>query len=326
LKRLFLSDTQLTTEGAIALAEFLPESKTLLHFDLTENPLVETAGIMALAVGLKANTLLRCLDLSIPPNNPELAELSQSILQSCVRNTELAAARASAPEAVWAPIKKSALVRQVKQADDLRAEREREIEASSPEGIARERVYTLAPERLFDVGVQIVRELEGSYSGVTGSEPFVVQIETARALRERLVETIDSTVDPDGLARMLELNDALTVLIDKKDSYQPPPRIKLPSEVVATPSPPRPRRHMRIPSVEISSPNFSLGDSDGESDAEELQVQDVVEETSRRMVEEEGEIFRKGVKLGVVKDESESGEQLRQEVSYSEAPYTVSCR
>lgn len=31
MKRLFLADTQLQSEGAIALAEFLPEAKTLLH-------------------------------------------------------------------------------------------------------------------------------------------------------------------------------------------------------------------------------------------------------------------------------------------------------
>jgi protein phosphatase 1 regulatory subunit 37 len=41
-----------------------------------------------------------------------------------------------------------------------------------------------------------------------------------------------------------------------------------------------------------------------------------VERASRAWVEEEGEIFRKGTKLGVVDDdEEESGEQLKQEVS-----------
>ena len=31
MKRLFLADTQMQSEGAIALAEFLPEARTLLH-------------------------------------------------------------------------------------------------------------------------------------------------------------------------------------------------------------------------------------------------------------------------------------------------------
>jgi protein phosphatase 1 regulatory subunit 37 len=81
LKRLFLSNTSLTTEGAIALAEFLPEARHLLHLDLTDNRGIEVAGIMALAVGLRKNTLIRCLDLSIMFNNEQLAGLSQDILQ-----------------------------------------------------------------------------------------------------------------------------------------------------------------------------------------------------------------------------------------------------
>lgn len=81
LKRLFLADTGLATEGAIALAEFLPETEHLLHLDLTKNQGIEVAGIMALAVGLRSNRVMRCLDLSIPFNNSDVASLSQDILQ-----------------------------------------------------------------------------------------------------------------------------------------------------------------------------------------------------------------------------------------------------
>jgi hypothetical protein len=35
--RVFLNATDLTSEGAICLAEFLPEVKNLIHLDLTEN-------------------------------------------------------------------------------------------------------------------------------------------------------------------------------------------------------------------------------------------------------------------------------------------------
>lgn len=72
LKRLFLSSTGLTSEGAIMLAEFLPESTSLLHLDLTENAL-DMAGVMALSNGLKANEVMRCLDLNIPPGDEEMA-------------------------------------------------------------------------------------------------------------------------------------------------------------------------------------------------------------------------------------------------------------
>lgn len=72
LKRLFLSSTSMTSTGAIALAEFLPESTSLLHLDLTMND-IDMAGVMALSSGLKANHVMRCLDLNIPPGNEEFA-------------------------------------------------------------------------------------------------------------------------------------------------------------------------------------------------------------------------------------------------------------
>lgn len=62
----------MTSAGAIALAEFLPESTSLLHLDLTMNEL-DIAGVMALSSGLKANHVMRCLDLNIPPGDEEFA-------------------------------------------------------------------------------------------------------------------------------------------------------------------------------------------------------------------------------------------------------------
>jgi protein phosphatase 1 regulatory subunit 37 len=62
----------MTSAGAIALAEFLPESTSLLHLDLTMNSL-DLAGVMALSSGLKANHVMRCLDVNIPPGDEEFA-------------------------------------------------------------------------------------------------------------------------------------------------------------------------------------------------------------------------------------------------------------
>ena len=72
LKRLFLSQTALTSAGAIALAEFLPESASLLHLDLTLNE-IDLAGVMALSSGLKANRVMRCLDVNVPPGDEQFA-------------------------------------------------------------------------------------------------------------------------------------------------------------------------------------------------------------------------------------------------------------
>jgi protein phosphatase 1 regulatory subunit 37 len=418
LKRLFLADTGLTTDGAISLAEFLPESKSLLHLDVTNNPQIDTAGILAISVGLKANTLIRCLDISIPPNNPELAELSQNILQSCIRNTELAATSVSSKEGktegLWAPIKKSVLVRSVKQAEEARAEKERVDLVTSPEGQAREYVYTLPPAKIPSVAEHTIRDCEKWYEagriaakargnlvwepGQLPKDDWTPLLQRARVLRERLEEVIVVTTDGEELEKLLQLNDGLTGVLENSKGFIPPPRLLLPSQIVQRPQPSTPtgpsgqgangapssappkflgRRHMRGHSLEIASPNFSIGDSD-DSDAEELDVaalpastsnsslngtlaglglgpnagpspqggsgdsmdsrlahRDVEElaereagleeaaspigEASRAWVEEEGEIFRKGTKLGVGEDDEDdkdvSGEQLKQEVS-----------
>ena len=363
--------------------------------------------MLALSVGLKANKLIRCLDLSIPPNSPELAELSQNILQACIRNTELAAesSKEGKADGLWLPIKKSTLVKEVKRAEEERAEQERLDIATSPEGVAREYVYTLSPDQVPKVAEKTIQGLEKWYDagryfkahqgnvqwqpGQLPKHDFGFLLQRAKVIRERLSEIIETTTEDEALARLLSLNDEVVGVLDKAKGFAPPPRLLLPSQVVqSAPPPPAPnsslstptgpmngryasRRHMRGTSLEISSPNFSIGDSDGESDAEEVDVttfpapstagltptklremlsaqadaeeerdsgappgeydvspadgpsgegegeDDEVGQASKKWVEEEGEIFRKGTKLRVVDDEEEdaSGEQLKQEVS-----------
>lgn len=291
LKRLFLSDTGMTTDGAIDLAEFVPENRGLLHLDLTTNPSIGTAGILAVSSGLKSNKIIRCLDVSIPPNDPNLAELSQAILQSCIRNTELAAEalkegreKRGAHEAMWRPIKKSALVRQVKAAESRRVQAEAAAVVHSVEGQAREHVYRLSPEALVPDAERVIPALEQWYAhprrdASSPAEEFKPLLERAKALSERLQELAPAEADAGALERMLGANDQLTALIGKAGAFLPtPPRILLPSQIafaspaapVVTPTGAHGRRHMRSVSLEISSPNFSLGESDADdSDADD---------------------------------------------------------
>ncbi|KAG0366905.1 hypothetical protein BGZ54_004712 [Gamsiella multidivaricata] len=88
LTKLTLSNTGLQSEGAIALAEFLPETRTLTQLDLTGNDLVDIAGAMALSVSIRMNKSLTCLDMNVPPNDAEFARLSRDILRACIRNME----------------------------------------------------------------------------------------------------------------------------------------------------------------------------------------------------------------------------------------------
>lgn len=137
LKRVFLNSTDLTSEGAIALAEFLPEARSILHLDLTSNQ-IDISGVMALAVSIKLNSTIRCLDLNIPFDDPDFSRFSQEILLQCVRNTELAQAKAdeearaaadgSKRVVVAQPIRKSALASslEARQAAEERQERRRQ--------------------------------------------------------------------------------------------------------------------------------------------------------------------------------------------------------
>ncbi|KAI8605287.1 hypothetical protein EDD21DRAFT_363983 [Dissophora ornata] len=88
LTRLTLSNTGLQSEGAIALAEFLPETSTLTQLDLTGNDLVDIAGVMALSVSIRMNKSLTCLDMNVPPNDAEFARMSRDILRACISNME----------------------------------------------------------------------------------------------------------------------------------------------------------------------------------------------------------------------------------------------
>lgn len=115
LKRLFLSSTLLTSPGAIALAEFLPEATALLHLDLTRNEL-DLAGVLALSRGLRGNTVIRCLDVDIPPGEEEFAGACRDILASCVRNTEEAERKSNTKtktKALWGMIEESELAKKV---------------------------------------------------------------------------------------------------------------------------------------------------------------------------------------------------------------------
>lgn len=181
MKRLYLSSTGLTSDGAIALAEFLPDARCLLHLDLTHNRL-DLAGVLALNAGLKVNQVMRCLDVNVPPNDPEMARLSREILRCCVRNTEMVANPkalsdgdeekgasslsmsedldllfgAGARGGVWGLIERSELARGVKQ--DVERERvglERQA-MREPDGKIKMDIWRKSPEEVMKIARDVV--------------------------------------------------------------------------------------------------------------------------------------------------------------------------
>ncbi|KAG8785188.1 hypothetical protein FRC20_001275 [Serendipita sp. 405] len=208
LKRLFLSSTSLTSEGAIMLAEFLPESSSLLHLDLTQNPL-DIAGVMALSNGLKANEVMRCLDLNIPPSDEEMARLCREILNWCVRNTERADARARSEGAhprgkgIWAMIEDSALARDVRKGEGRRIE-----------------IDTLAGAQELQAQLEMILQSDKGNPIIPLAEEIIL-LDRAKATLPSLVAAIEASNDPNKLEEMLILNDSLTDMIKRMESRRP---------------------------------------------------------------------------------------------------------
>ncbi|KIL56431.1 hypothetical protein M378DRAFT_17099 [Amanita muscaria Koide BX008] len=226
LKRLFLSGTQMSSAGAIALAEFLPESTSLLHLDLTNNVL-DIAGVMALSSGLKSNHVMRCLDLNIPENDDEFSRMCRDILNTCIRNTEEAAASArkahgggqenqSASQrqqqqqrgiavvgkGVWGMIEESSLARSIRLAEEKQSEND-----------------IIAKARL------CATQLEESLSSLSASSPSPSSVATpqlseqaqkARTILLELTSAIQATDDDrTKLSDLLAINDRLVGLLAK---------------------------------------------------------------------------------------------------------------
>ncbi|KAJ9103242.1 hypothetical protein QFC21_002665 [Naganishia friedmannii] len=310
LRRLFLNDTQMGDEAAIAMAEALSDATHLLHIDLTDNN-VTLAGAMALAGSLRSNTSIRCLDLTIPQNDADLSEISQSILQSCIRNTEAALSAkgtklsSGTQDAVWAPIKNSSLVRRAKEAEQDRIISEAAKTVDTPAAIARTETFTLKPSGVIRAATESVQYAEQLIERQEQSESFTLDstekqrcmaaLERSRALLERLADLIQETEEPSSLEQLLGLNDQLTTIIPKVEQilssadkrvlvattkpFAKPTHSNVPASKSLSINTAPIRRHMKVPSLDAHGANFSItnsdddeddDDDDDDSDAEEL--------------------------------------------------------
>lgn len=147
---------------------------------------------MALAVAVKMNTSLRCLDLNIPPNDPDFARLSQDILQSCARNTEIAQAEAVARGTtipVAAPMLKSAVARELntrQEVEAVRAERQAKREEEWT-------VLLIAAEETHEVLFEVVKEDEAKKTPdgrVVCGDLAKELLDQAKAYQIQLTETM----------------------------------------------------------------------------------------------------------------------------------------
>ncbi|KNZ78735.1 Leucine-rich repeat-containing protein 68 [Termitomyces sp. J132] len=211
LKRLFLSSTSLTSAGAIALAEFLPESTSLLHLDLTLNNL-DIAAVMALSSGLKANHVMRCLDLNIPPGDEVFAKMCREILNSCVRNTEEAERNSQAAvsgrglgKGVWGMIEESELAKSI----SIRlGEKDPEVDIAVR---ARECLNKLT-EALQPSSTPT--KAKPPFSALTSQPNVIAELsKDARTIVAELATVIQSTQDAALMQELLNVNDQLNALL-----------------------------------------------------------------------------------------------------------------
>ncbi|KAI8577814.1 hypothetical protein K450DRAFT_250124 [Umbelopsis ramanniana AG] len=83
-----MAKCNLHSEDAIAIAECLPENNVLSRLDLSGNPAIGIAGLLALSVSVKMSTALTFLDIAIPLNDPDMAHLQNDIVSACTRNAQ----------------------------------------------------------------------------------------------------------------------------------------------------------------------------------------------------------------------------------------------
>ncbi|KAF9016025.1 hypothetical protein BDZ89DRAFT_1166498 [Hymenopellis radicata] len=353
LKRLFLSSTLLSSVGAIALAEFLPESTSLLHLDLTQNQL-DLASVIALESGMKANRVLRCLDLDVPPGDEEFARCCRGILGSCVRNTEEAQKRAeeadgvdggdSAGKKVWGILDDSELAKRIRMEETV-----------GGDIVVRARASITQMQNILH---------PPAYPQEISVIPVPQEVaKRVRAIIEELGVVIQATEDPERMEELFAMHDELTELVGKVENLKQRPILSLQGLGVrlnGLPSPrvsPRPSPLLMGSTIEEEDPStpridkgkakaepefekvlsptsalMNTNDKEEDEDSEgkkfpsvipdegeegdDEEDENIVEHRSRSWVAEEGEVFRKGaVLLGPEEMEGEyAGEELRKEL------------
>lgn len=120
LKRVFLSMTGFASEAALALAECFVDAHTLIHLDVTANPGINMAGLLALELGLRMSDSIRCIDVDISEDT-DMRRVAHDIYTMCQRNTHRALEKASTETArrqATAPLRKSSLALALGRVDD----------------------------------------------------------------------------------------------------------------------------------------------------------------------------------------------------------------
>ncbi len=190
---------------------------SLLHLDLTQNQL-DLASVIALESGMKANRVLRCLDLDVPPGDEEFARCCRGILGSCVRNTEEAQKRAeeadgvdggdSAGKKVWGILDDSELAKRIRMEETVGGD----IVVRARASITQMQHILHPPAYPQEISViPVPKEVA----------------KRVRAIIEELGVVIQATEDPERMEELFAMHDELTELVGKVENLKQRPILSL---------------------------------------------------------------------------------------------------
>ncbi|KAI8799418.1 hypothetical protein BJ742DRAFT_846016 [Cladochytrium replicatum] len=279
LTELNLSNTGLSSEGAVTLAEALPLVTTLEKLDITHNP-VEIAGALAISVSLRMNNSVTTFEVAplmereggrssavAEVEDSELARLLNDITIYCQRNREIQRSRGQNPKAVSPAASASSLLRPTSPIPPhrLRSKSPAHLKEGQPRSVvetanARRRKAeeemaagdtsaTLLEDILNAEGSEPVAAMASLGRRRTLSQEELVEqlYEDTLKTRRKLQELISSNVlqDEELVARIFALNDRLEALHKKYESKQ----IKATSPLTSS-APPIPPQRDSYPNIE----------------------------------------------------------------------------
>ncbi|KAI8048317.1 uncharacterized protein B0P05DRAFT_564433 [Gilbertella persicaria] len=195
LKDFCLAETKIFTEAIIILAECLAENNTLIRLDLSRNPDIQMAALMALAASVRRNDTITFIDIHVPTQDKEMVSIHNDILSKCTKNAQT---------------RKS----------DKSVRSDNPIYATTAQATARltlkERLaaVTGAKKPIHDDAALIQQALE-HITSLEGSNPSANILYASQQTLSNISTRIPEVVDPSQLDILLTMNDRLTLAIER---------------------------------------------------------------------------------------------------------------
>ncbi|GAN08442.1 hypothetical protein MAM1_0205d07954 [Mucor ambiguus] len=339
LKDLCLADSALSTEAAIALAECLPENSSLVRLDLSRNPNIQIAGLLALSVSIKMNRTITFIDINIPKEDKDMVEIHNGILAACTKNAqskknkiEVAQDEKSDNSLVTTAQATARLTLEERLAAVTKGKPKHslstsslEVNANQPPALPKRRTEnkdSLLIQQAFDDVAALEDFMSGRLEEKDKSDTLAV-VERCREEHAKICLRIPEVADPSHLELLLAINDRLTVAIQSFEERQ----AKEAEAIQAARKEQQLQQQLQMEQLqeeqkaqkeaeEKLSSSFEIGDDDDDDDDESLIDEEEVtgtsaSETPLQVLRSEIEAEESAAFLNAKKDEgSESEESL----------------